>query len=71
MSKIKSKKVIVPVVIVVCIAAIVVYSKFFAGGAINDHSEKYKGANLEVTDSDFGRSDTYTKYIGKDECRFI
>lgn len=67
MSKIKSKKVIIPVVVVVCIAAIVVYSKFFAGGSINDHSEKYKGVDLEVTDTDFGRSDTYTKYIGKDE----
>ena len=69
MSKIKNKKVIIiPAVIVLCIVAIVVYQQFFAGSTIADHSEKYKGANLEASDADgIGRSDTYTKYVSKDE----
>lgn len=68
MSKIKSKKVIIPIVIVLVVVAVFVIMNNKNSGAIIDHSGKYKGVDLNTADAEgIGRSDTYTKYLQKDE----
>lgn len=66
MSKIKSKKVIViaAIILVLVVAGVAIATM---NSTITDHSEKYKGVDLATTSEDFGRSDTYTKYVNKDE----
>nr|MBP3598211.1 extracellular solute-binding protein [Eubacterium sp.] len=62
MSKLMKKKGLVTfLVIVLVIAAVVAYFKL-KGDDISDNSDKYKGVDLEATNSEYGRSDTYDLY---------
>ncbi len=62
MSKLMKKKGLVTfLVVVLVIAAIVLYFKL-KGNDVSDNSDKYKGVDLEATNNEYGRTDTYDLY---------
>lgn len=57
----KGKKIFLSVAAVVAVAVIVLIIVF--GNKDTSFREKYEGTNLEVTEGEFGRSDTYALYL--------
>lgn len=67
MSKIMNKKVITPLVIILIIVGLVVWSNL--SSSVVDHSEKYEGVDLTANTEGLGRDDTYTKYLQRDDLK--
>ena len=65
MSKLKSKKVIIPLVVVAVVALIVAW--FVLSNGITTYQDKYAGFNLEAGDSDASQRKTmnYAKYLAQ------
>lgn len=58
----KGKKIFLSVAAVVVVVAVIVLVSVF-GNRDSSFREKYEGTNLEVSDGEFGRSDTYALYL--------
>lgn len=67
MSKLIKKKGLRTFIIVVVVLAVIVLFFQLKNASTSDNSDKYEGVDLGVSQDDYGRSDTYAKYIESHE----
>ncbi|MDR1700377.1 MAG: extracellular solute-binding protein [Lachnoclostridium sp.] len=65
MSKLKSKKIIVPLILLLVIGGLVVWTNMSSG--VSNYREKYEGTDLQLSETELGRRDTYSQYLLKEE----
>ncbi len=65
MSIFKSKKFIVPLIVVLVVGGLVLWTNLSSG--VLDYHEKYEGIDLQLGETELGRTDTYIQYLNKEE----
>ena len=67
MSKLIKKKGLRTFLIVVVVLAAIILFFQLKGSSASDNSDKYEGVDFSASQDDYGRSDTYAKYIESHE----